>query len=117
MPEAVSKIPPLLSVDTSTVRMFPNITLDHRKGRRPQRPTAANNNNNEVIYSPIVRPAASVRKPSVPTAEIKATEHIVQLKKLVAERKLGNIDFKTIEMVSGASKQYISSISVSHIVL
>ncbi|KAF4518847.1 hypothetical protein B566_EDAN006698 [Ephemera danica] len=115
-PEAVSKLPPLLSMDTSAPpgRLYPNISLDRRKekGRGAVRRFSSDNNNDEFIYSPVVCPASSNRKPSLPTAEIKATEHIALLKKFVTEKKLGNIDYKTIEMVDGSAKHYISSITI-----
>lgn len=122
-PDKNNPIPPLLSLDCPVPQQIvlrkPGLALERKKqtDTRSQRKNSSSNNNNnnsgEIIYSPVLCPAASVKNPCIPTAEIKATEPIAILKKHVADHKLGEIEFKTIELVTGSTKQYISSVSVS----
>lgn len=103
-------IPPLLSLSVAppvgqVILRKPSMSIDRRR--------QSDTRSSDVVYSQVVSPAANVKKPIAPTAEIKATEHITKLKKYVHDKNLGEIEFKTIEMVTESTKQYVSSISVS----
>ncbi|CAB3382000.1 Hypothetical predicted protein [Cloeon dipterum] len=86
--------------------------------RKPKRSAETNNNNNvneQLVYTPVVCPVASIRNPyEPPAAEIVATPHITTLRNYVAKNKLGEIEFKTIEMVIEFSKMYVSSVTVGN---
>jgi hypothetical protein len=89
-----------------------NNAATHRGGlRKPKR--VETNNNEELVYTPVVCPVASIRNPyEPPAAEIITTQHISTLRNYVAKYKLGEIEFKTIEMVIEFSKMYVSSVTV-----
>jgi hypothetical protein len=91
-----------------------NNSATHRGGlRKPKRVENNNNNNEELVYTPVVCPVASFRNPyEPPAAEIIASKHISTLRNYVAKHKLGEIEFKTIEMVIEFSKMYVSSVAV-----
>jgi hypothetical protein len=95
-----------------------NNSATHRGGlRKPKRVETNNNNNNneELLYTPVVCPVASFRNPyEPPAAEIIASQKISTLRNYVAKHKLGEIEFKTIEMVIEFSKMYVSSVTVNN---
>ncbi|XP_059480281.1 tudor domain-containing protein 7B isoform X2 [Neocloeon triangulifer] len=85
---------------------------NHGGLRKPKR-VETNNNNEELLYTPVVCPVASIRNPyEPPAAEIVATQHISTLRNYVAKQKLGEIEFKTIEMAIEFSKMYVSSVTI-----
>jgi hypothetical protein len=122
-PDKANSIPPLLSLDCPVPQQIvlktPGMPVERKKQSevKNQRKNSGNNNTNEIIYSSVLSPAASVKNPNIPTAEIKATEPITMLKKYVTDHKLGDIEFKTIELVTGSTKQYISYICVCLLLL